>query len=120
MIQSLPEHNLGDQQMTYRMAALAIWNKINFALSLVGNPKQERYLWDILCEARSVANSIVVDEHSGDEGKSKSKVVSTVRHLKTCQNWRAWCFVLSWQLYFIGVWNDRTNKDLRTHLNVQQ
>ncbi len=68
MIQSLPEHNLGDQQMTYRMAANAIWNKINFALSLIGKTEtvREKQLWSMLCEARAVAGSIVKDEQSGD------------------------------------------------------
>jgi hypothetical protein len=66
MIQSLPDHNLGDQQMTYRMAANAIWNKLNFALSLVGKPEHEKQLWAMMCEARAVASSIVMDEQSGD------------------------------------------------------
>ncbi len=68
MIQTTPEHNLGDQMMTYRMAANAIWNKINFALSLIGKTEtaREKQLWVMLCEARTVADSIVKDEQSGD------------------------------------------------------
>lgn len=66
MIQSLPEHNVGDQQMTYRMAANAIWNKLNFALSLVDNPAHAKQLWTMITEARALADSIVMDEQSDD------------------------------------------------------
>ena len=66
MIRSTPEHNVGDQDMTYRMAANAIWNKLNFALSLIGPQRNERQLREMMTEARALANSIVMDERSGD------------------------------------------------------
>ena len=65
MIQSLPEHNVGDQKMTYRMAANAIWNKLNFSLSLIHNGACKEQLWGMIVEARALANSIVMDEGSG-------------------------------------------------------
>ena len=66
MIQSTPEHNLGDQKMTYRMAANAIWNKLNFAMSLIGLKQSEEQLRSMMLEARALADSIVHDEHSDD------------------------------------------------------
>lgn len=67
MIQSLPEHNVGDQRMTFRMAANAIWNKLNFALSLVDKPEHAKQLRTMMAEARALANSIVMDEQSGEQ-----------------------------------------------------
>lgn len=71
MIQSTSEHNVGDQKMTYRMAANAIWNKLNFALSLIGPQRNERQLREMMSEARALANSIVMDEQSGDMPNTK-------------------------------------------------
>jgi hypothetical protein len=68
VIQSTPEHNVGDQKMTYRMAANAIWNKLNFALSLIGQERHQRQLDEMIQEARALADSIVRDERSGDGG----------------------------------------------------
>lgn len=64
MIQSTPEHNLGDQKMTYRMAANAIWNKLNFAMSLLKRDQYGSQLETMMKEARALADSIVHDEHS--------------------------------------------------------
>lgn len=62
-IQSVLEHGVGEQGMTFRMAANAIWNKLNFALHLVGASGQ---LENTLREARALADSIVHHPQSGD------------------------------------------------------
>lgn len=67
MIKSKPEHNVGEQTMTYRMAANAIWNKFNFARSIMGVAKYKEQVDAILNEAQTLADSIVHDEHSGDD-----------------------------------------------------
>lgn len=59
MIQSLPEHNVGEQQMNHQMAANAIWNKLNYALGLLDFPSEKKELERIICEARALADSIV-------------------------------------------------------------
>ena len=64
MIASLPEHNVGNQEMTCRRAANAIWNKLNFAMSMVGSCPHEEQLLAMLAEARALADSIVKDENS--------------------------------------------------------
>jgi len=64
VIRSTPEHGLGEQEMTFRMAANAIWNKLNFAMSLVEGDGQ---LMDLLFEARALADSIVRHPKSGSQ-----------------------------------------------------
>ena len=34
VISSTPDHGVGEQEMTFRMAANAIWNKLNFAMGV--------------------------------------------------------------------------------------
>jgi hypothetical protein len=62
VIPSTPEHGVGEQEMTFRMATNAIWNKLNFAMGLV---REDGQLMDLLSEARALADSIVHHPHSG-------------------------------------------------------
>lgn len=64
VIHSTPEHGVGEQEMTFRMAANAIWNKLNFAMGLV---QEEGQLMDLLSEARALADSIVHHPKSGSQ-----------------------------------------------------
>jgi hypothetical protein len=64
VIRSTPEHGVGEQEMTFRMAANAIWNKLNFAMSLV---EEDGQLMDLLSEARALADSIVRHPKSGSQ-----------------------------------------------------
>lgn len=66
VIHSTPEHGVGEQEMTFRMAANAIWNKLNFAMGLV---REEGQLMDLLSEARALADSIVHHPKSGSQNK---------------------------------------------------
>jgi hypothetical protein len=61
MIVPKPEHGLGKakEPVTFRGANNAIWNKINFALSLVGQKNHEKQLTELLNEARALADSVV-------------------------------------------------------------
>ena len=71
MIQSIKEHNVGDQQLTFRMAANAIWNKLNFGLSPLDNPKHTEQLREIMIEARALADSIVNDNESDNKERKQ-------------------------------------------------
>jgi hypothetical protein len=102
MIKAIPEHNLGNQEMTYRMAANAIWNKLNFALSLIHNGASKEQLFAEIKEAQAVANSIVMDEHSGNieaelaacqarcrELEKEIGIVSNYRNCFSCEHYDA-------------------------------
>ena len=52
--------------LTFRMAANAIWNKINIALALTGEKNHAKQCKDSLLEARELANSIVHHPRSED------------------------------------------------------
>lgn len=56
--------------MTFRMAANAIWNKLNFAMGLV---REEGQLMDLLSEARALADSIVHHPKSGSQNDALSE-----------------------------------------------
>jgi len=62
-MKSTPEHNIGEQPLTYRGAANAIWNKLNMALALLKGPPQ---VIELVREAQALADTIVHDERSGD------------------------------------------------------
>jgi hypothetical protein len=61
MIVPKPEHGLGKakEPVTFRGANNAIWNKLNFALSLVGQKNHEKQLTELVTEARALADSVV-------------------------------------------------------------
>lgn len=73
VIRSKPEHGLGEQDLTLRMAANAIWNKLNFGLHLLAQLKcteQTSRIKDQLqqdmVEARALADSIVKADGSDE------------------------------------------------------
>ena len=63
-ITATPEHGVGEQEMTFRMAANAIWNKLNISMALV---REDGQLMELLSEARALANSIVHHPRSGSQ-----------------------------------------------------
>lgn len=64
---SEPEHGVGNQVLTFRMAANAIWNKLNFVMSFVGVENQKEHALKMLGEARELADSIVGHPMSGND-----------------------------------------------------
>lgn len=71
IINSKPEHGLGDkvQPLTFRMAANAIFNKMNIGSSVLNSltGKGKEQLRQLIYEARALANSIVQHDDSGDD-----------------------------------------------------
>lgn len=65
LIASTPEHGVGEQDMTFRMAANAVWNKLNFAMSLHNSPQHAEQMYALINEARALADSIVQHPDSG-------------------------------------------------------
>lgn len=66
-IAAKPQHGLGKcGTMTFRGAANAIWNKLNFALSLVGHVHSQGQMRDLMNEARELADDIVHHPQSAD------------------------------------------------------
>ena len=51
--------------MTFRMAANAVWNKLNFAMSLHNSPQHAEQMYALINEARALADSIVQHPDSG-------------------------------------------------------
>jgi len=63
-IKSKPEHGVGDQELIFRMAANAIWNKLNFGRSLLRFPECLEQAQGEFAEAQALADSIVHHEDS--------------------------------------------------------
>lgn len=61
MIQAKPEHGVGEQLMTCAMAANAIFNKLNAALSMLhaAGMDQHTQIWSHMAQAMHLADSIV-------------------------------------------------------------
>ena len=72
-ITATPEHGVGEQEMTFRMAANAIWNKLNISMALV---REDGQLMELLSEARALANSIVHHPRSGSQHASDHPTAS--------------------------------------------